>query len=251
MLPVALLLTACTPDPKPADESLDALCLRVLRDFDDADLDAISDAMATKIEGLVLPAEGGVRLGGLTDADVSGLAYSPSVDWEQVYGAAVARTLNGTLDDYASLMPLADQGYLEGYESWDRAIVAGTAEGYLDGRDLTVEDAIVKQAPFGIVLPYPSRRDLHWVNLPRGRGQIQRGVIYEAGFSEDGKSGVIVGFTVELWFPASDDTLTWMNATWTQVVTPLGDLATEDFLAGEIVDGGIDVMESTEAHLAE
>jgi hypothetical protein len=251
MLSLALLLTACTPDPKPADESLDALCLRVLREFDDADLDSIGETMASTIEASVLPAEGGVRLGSITDADVRGLAYDPGVDWGQVYGAAVARTLEGTIDDYASLMPLSDQGYLDGYESWDRSIVAGTAEGYLDGRDLAVEDSIVKQAPFGILLPYPSRRDLHWVDLPRGRGQVQRGVIYEAGFSDDGKSGVIVGFTVEMWFPASPSTLTWMNATWTQVVTPLGDLATEEFLAGEIVDGGIEVMESTEAHLAE
>ncbi len=251
MLSLALLLTACSSDPKPADESLDTLCLRVVRDFDETALEDITDALASRVDTTILPAEDGVRLGSITDADVRGLAYSDDVDWTQVYGAAVARTLAGSIDDYAALVPLADQGYAEGYASWTRSIVAGTAEGYLAGEDLTVEDEIVKEAPFGILLPYPSRKQLHWVDLPRGRAQVQRSVIYEAGFSDDGKSGVIAGFTVELWLPADDGTTTWMNATWTQVLTPLGDLATEDFLAGEIVDGAVEVMESTEAFLAE
>jgi glyoxylase-like metal-dependent hydrolase (beta-lactamase superfamily II) len=68
-----------------------------------------------------------------------------------------------------------------------------------------------------------------------------RSVIFREGWSDDRKSGIVVGFTVELWMPA-DIGITWFNGTWTQVVTPLGDVATPEFMVDQILGGAITIL---------
>jgi hypothetical protein len=170
------------------------------------------------------------------------------VDWSQVYGGALARNLSGNLQDYAASVPLPDQAAVvgEGYARWERTLVDGDARSYAQGEPLAAEDAVEKQAPLGIVLPYPQRKE--WRTIPSDGGdyQLMRSVIHEEGWSEDGRSAVVVGFTVELWLPREGG-LAWFNGTWTQVVTPLGDLATPEFLVGQILQGAESAMLGTEA----
>jgi len=165
-----------------------------------------------------------------------------------VYGGARAMELDGTLGRYAATVPLEDQAAVvgEGYASWTRTLIDGTAPEYLQGAPLAAEDRVEKQAPFGIVLPYPMRKQWTTVATPNGPAQIMRSVVYEAGWSDGGDNAVIVAFTVELWLPRAGG-ITWFNGTWTQVATPLGDLATQEFLVGEILDGMEETMEGTEA----
>jgi hypothetical protein len=247
MLSVALLL-ACSDDPPPAPPTLDGVLTEVLRDYDTMDLTAATSTLSELVASEVLPVPEGVTLGAIEAADVQGLLYSDAVDWKQVYGGALARTLDGTLGAYAATVPLEDQAAVvgDGYARWTRTIVEGSAPGYVQGQPLAAEDQVEKQAPFGIVLPYPMRKQWTTVATPNGPAQIMRSVVYEAGWSDDGNNAVIAAFTVELWLPRPGG-ITWFNGTWMQVATPLGDLATPEFLVGEILDGMVETMDGTEA----
>ncbi len=243
-----LSLLACSPDAAKAPVTLDGALLRVLTDFRAAQAVPLAEDLATLVEDEVLTAEDGVTLGAITAESVAGVAYEGSPDWDQVYGGAIARTLEGPMRRYAESVVEADQAAVigDGYASWDRTLVEGSVSGYLAGEPLTAEDAVVKEAPFGITLPYPMRKEWLTVTTPRGEVQLMRSVIYREGWSDDRKNGIVVGFTVELWMPA-DIGITWFNGTWTQVVTPLGDIATPEFMVGQILGGAEDAMIGTEA----
>jgi hypothetical protein len=247
MVTVAFLL-ACSEDPPPAPPTLDGMLTQVLREYDTMDLTEAAATLSELVSTEVLPVPEGVTLGAIEGADVEGLTYSDEVDWKQVYGGARAMALDGPLGGYAATVPREDQAAVagEGYARWTRTLVEGAAADYLQGAPLTAEDWIEKEAPFGIVLPYPMRKQWATVGTPNGPAQIMRSVVYEAGWSDDGNNAVIVAFTVELWLPRAGGT-TWFNGTWTQVATPLGDLATPEFLVGEILDAMGETMEGTEA----
>jgi hypothetical protein len=73
-------------------------------------------------------------------------------------------------------------------------------------------------------------------------------VIHDAGYSADGKTGVVLGFTIELWLPDGEEAMLWYNATWTQVASPV-ELG-EEFLVNQILSGARDEITTTELYVA-
>ena len=249
MLPVVLAL-ACTPAPAPAAATLDSALLAVLHAPSAAVATAQVDALAALVDREVAPHPEGVRLGVLTAEDLEGLSLDASTDPARLLGGAQERIVEGTPDQYATLVPRSDQSFVGGYARWDRTLVAGDAAGWADRQPLSAEDEVEKEAPFGIVLPYALAMDAAWGAHADGTPfTLFRSRAPRAGWSDDGASAVVATLTVELWRPVGDTRTAWFNATWTQVVTPLGDAATEDFLVGQVLDGAAEVIDGSEAWL--
>jgi hypothetical protein len=248
---VALLLwMACTPSPPPAPQTLDAALLAILHADSDDSVLAHAATLAALVDRDVVPNPDGVRLGPVAAAELDGLDLDPSTDPARLLGGAQQRIVAGALDRYAALVPLADQSFVGGYARWDRTVVSGDAEAWADGAPLGAEDVVEKEAPFGIVLPYTLAMEATWGTGDDGAPLVLfRSRIPRAGWSEDGGSAVIAGLTVELWRPAGTGRTAWFNATWTQVVTPLGDAATDDFLVSQVLDGAAEVIDGSEAWL--
>jgi hypothetical protein len=244
MLPLALTL-ACRPSAPPVPETLDAALLAVLHAGSATEATARVDALAALVDREVAPHADGVRLGALAAADLDGLGLDPATEPARLLGAAQQRVVVGTPARYATLVPRPDQSFVGGYARWDRTLVDGDEDGWADHAPLSAADDIEKEAPFGIVLPYALAMDAAW----RDDTTLFRSHIPRAGWSDDGGSAVIASLTVELWRPVDGDRTAWFNATWTQVVTPLGEAASDDFLIGQILDGAADVIDGSEAWL--
>lgn len=246
-----LLLLACGAEPKASPPDLQQMCQALLRDFDDADaVTADAELLAAWLDEAVLSEEEGYTLEPLTDADVAGLDHSADLALDLMDGAVVPYLARGGLDAYAAVVPEADQSFADDtYAQWDREIVRGTAEDYLAGGELGTDDDIVKDQ-LGVALPYRMVKDYRWVELERGPAQVMRTVVPDEGWDEDGKNGILGGFTIELWVPDEDGNLLWANASWTLLETVVDDFVTnEDFWIDQLIGGTRDYMIGTEAHV--
>lgn len=221
----------------------------LLRDFG---TDAATDEaalLADWVAGEIDAGEPGYALETPPLAYVEGLTFSENLEVELMAGALVMKRVRGGIDAYAATVPLVDQSFADpSYVKWERAIQNGDAERWADRGPLLADDAIEKNGGFGIVLPYPMERAFVWADLGPGASVVNRAVIYDEGWADE-NNGILGGFTVELWLPDGDDGMIWVNATWTQVITVLGDAATEDFFVQQIIDGSTEAMAGTEAYV--
>jgi hypothetical protein len=240
---------ACSRPVKESPPDMDALCHSLVLDFGtDAEAEEFG-YLADWVDDEIADPEPGYTLDLLTDDDIDGLDHSDLVDLSTMYGAVVIRRTLGTIDQHSAVVPEEDQSFADSsYDSWDRTIKAGTADDYLAGGDLLTDNAIVKTT-YGVTIPYPMQKEYHWLELDRGTVQVMRSIIYDDGWDDGGSNGVIGGFTIEMWIPNEDGGIDWLNATWTQVISSLGDLASEDFLTNQIINGSTEVMEGTEAYV--
>jgi hypothetical protein len=187
---------------------------------------------------------GGYTLGKVGEDDLGGVEHSAGTNWDEVLGAGVPLRARGTVDGYADSATEPDQTFVEpeSYLRWDRTIVGGTAEGFLAGDDMETENAIEKGGPFGVVIPYDANKDFRWF----GDVLAARTWVPEEGWGEDGKNGIVCGFTIEVWAPDGDGVL-FYNGSWTQVATVIGDEFPEDVLIDQFIDGTLDYMLGMEA----
>lgn len=245
---LAFALVACSPSPEAAPLTLEDATRQLLVRFDGEDAPALAEELAARVTETRDTLAEGAQLALLTDADVADLPHDDTTDLARTYGAALAVRVGGGVDAHAAVVPEADQSFCSTtYDRYDRAIVSGSAAGYLSGGDLLTENNLEKDVGLA-VLPYPMQKAYRWVDVAAGRAQIARSLIYRAGYSDDGKTGVVAGFTIEIWVPEEDDAMLWYNATWTQVASPV-ELG-EEFLVNQILDGARDEIEGTERYVA-
>lgn len=247
---LSLVLFGCAPEAEPSPPDVNDLCRSLLRGFESDDVAADVELLGDWVDGVVDADEPGYELELLEAGDVAGLTFSEDLALAAMNGAVVPYRARGALDAYAAAATEPDQSFADdSYDRWDRTIVRGTAADYLDGAELGVEDEIEK-TEFFKTLPYRMVKDFRWVELERGTAQLMRSVIPEEGWDEDGKNGVIGGFTVEVWYPDGSDGTIWVNATWTAVETEVDDFVTdEDYWVETVMNGAREVMEGTEAHV--
>lgn len=228
---------------------MEALTWMLLRDFGTEDGDEEAALLADWVEEAIDAGEPGYVLETPPLAYVEGLTFSENLEVELMAGALVMKRVAGGIDAYAATVPLVDQSFAHAsYLKWERSLQNGDDASWAARGPLVADDDIEKNGGFGIVLPYPMLREFRWVELGPGESVVNRAVIYDEGWADD-NNGILGGFTVELWLPDGDDGMIWVNATWTQVITVLGEAATEDFYVQQIIDGSTEVMEGTEGYV--
>jgi hypothetical protein len=241
-------LIACAAPPEAAPLTLEEATRQLLVRFDEDDVTALAAELSTRVDEARDELSEGAQLTLLTDEEVDGIDHDPDTDLSLAYGAALAVHVRGSVSSHAAVVPEADQTFCsDSYDRYDRSIVEGSAATYLSGGDLRTENAIEKDVGLA-VLPYPMSKAYRWVSLPAGTAQVARSVIHDAGYSADGKTGVVVGFTIELWLPDGEEAMLWYNATWTQVASPV-ELG-EEFLVNQILGGARDEITTTELYVA-
>ena len=147
---------------------------------------------------------------------------------------------------YAAVSMEEDQSFAhKTYDEWTRVFLTG--EDFIDGGTHMTTDNHIEKNGFGIMIPYDMFKDFRWVETAQGQVMIARSWVPESGFGEDGKNGIICGWTIEIWAPHPDGVL-WYNASWTRLKTILDDVATEEFMLNELIKGTIEYYEGIEAH---
>lgn len=242
-----LLTLACTDAEKTVPPTLQQMSLTLLQNFDEDVAEEQTRTLATWLDGQIDEAPDGWYLDNLVAADVDQFEHSPNADWTQVLGAGVPALVRGTTAAYAQAATEADQRFAEPntYIRWDRDILAGDSSSFLNEHaTLSTWNDIEKSGPFGVVIPYEMQKDFRWVDDML----IARSVVPEEGWGEDGKNGIIVGFTIELWFDRGGQVV-WYNASWTQIATIIGDAFPVDAQIDAFIKGTHDYFEGTEAHV--
>ncbi|MDP2311652.1 MAG: hypothetical protein Q8P41_02010 [Pseudomonadota bacterium] len=254
-----LALFACADPPveaPPSDEgvTLDEMTLGAIVAFDDPEgADHVAELhdwlLANQAEWAAEGFTGGYTLGVVDEDDLGSVEHSDGTVWAEVLGAGVPLAVRGTLDGYADAATEEDQSFADPatYIEWTRTITGGSAEAFVGGEPMQTDNVIEKGGPFGVVIPYEANKDFRWFD-----GVLAaRTWVPEEGWGDDGKNGIICGFTIELWFeaPAVDGgtEVVWYNGSWTQIATVIGDEFPEDVLISQFIDGTIDYMLGTEA----
>lgn len=249
-----LVIFACADPPveaPPAEDgaTLDEMTLGAIQDFDEP---SAADHVAALHDWLTVNAPaweedgwtGGYTLGPIDGDDVSNVEHSDGTNFEEVLGAGVPRKMRGTLAGYAEASTESDQSFADPrtYIEWTRTITGGSAEAFVAGEPMQTDNVIEKGGPFGVVIPYEARKDFRWFD-----GVLAaRTWVPEEGWGDDGKNGIICGFTIELWYEENGEVF-WYNGSWTQIATVIGDDFPEDVLISEFIDGTLDYMIGTEA----
>lgn len=244
-----LLLLACAKDPEQAPPSFTEASSLVLRDFESEEVADLAQVVADWLVVHVDEQEG-FAMDTLPLEFYADMQPQPDeYEAERLIGIGVTHRVAGNLGQHVVIVPEADQSFADPstYNVWDREITEGTAESFTTGGTLRTDNWIEKGGPFGVVIPYPMLKDYRWVSLTQGETLVFRSWSTESGFSDNGKNGLVAGFTIELWVPDSDG-LIWFNASWADIVTEIDDVLDEDLKVSQVIDGTIDYMDGTAAH---
>lgn len=246
-----LLLAACAPDPEVSPPSFSEASALLLAGFESEDPAPLAQVLA---DWLVLHTDEqeGFALDPIASEQLVDMQPQPeATDVSRLLGIGVTHRVTATLDQHVAVVPEADQTFADPatYNVWDRTILEGTAAGFGDGDGLRTDNWIEKGGPFGVVIPYPMKKDYRWITLDQGETCMFRSWETESGFSENGKNGLVAGFTIELWVP-DDGGLIWYNASWADLITEVDDLIDPDYKVSEIISGTVDYMDGTDAHAA-
>ncbi|MES2643681.1 MAG: hypothetical protein V4850_29615 [Myxococcota bacterium] len=244
---LALLLVACSNPPEETPPEMEELVWMLLRDFGTEDAVGEAEYLAAWMDEEIQSPEEGYAVETPATTYVEALEFSPNLELGNMSGGLVIRRVRGTLDAYMAVVPEPDQSFADSsYDRWDRTIANGSEAAWADREDLVADDAIEKNGGFGIVLPYPMLRQFRWVELERGPSVITHSVIYDEGWADE-SNGIVGGFTIEVLLPDGDDML-WLNCTWTQVISIVGD--NPEFYTNQIINGSTDVMIGTELYVS-
>ncbi|MDP2306060.1 MAG: hypothetical protein Q8P18_08530 [Pseudomonadota bacterium] len=244
---LAPLLVACSSPPEATPPEMEELVWMLLRDFGTDDAVGEAEYLAAWIDEEIQSPEAGYAVETPATSYVEALEFSPNLELGNMSGGLVIRRVRGTLDQYAAVVTEPDQSFADSsYDKWERTIQNGSDAAWADHEALLADDEIEKNGGFGIVLPYPMLRNYRWVDLERGPAVLSHSVIYEEGWADE-SNGIVGGFTIEVLLPDGDDMI-WLNCTWTQVISIVGD--NDAFYTDQIIKGATDVMLGTELYVA-
>ncbi len=245
MIPVLFLACSEAPqqEPPPTFEEQSLLTLQRFYEADAADHVA---ALRTHVEGLVDADPQGFAFRALGPEDVEMYEHDEEhVLWERTGGAGVIARMRGEMDDYVRVSLEADQSFVDStYDIWSREVTAGDPEKFLtaDG-DVDTWNHIEKTL-LDITIPYDMDKDFRWY----GDTLAFISLVPEAGFNPEGDNGIVVGFTIELWYE-DEEGLVWYNASWSQLKTILDEAITFEGAIQLLIDGTLDYYWGTEEHV--
>lgn len=249
MLPYAamlLLLLACTEiESDDAPPTLESQSLKTIQRFYEDDAAEQVATLIGLVNKEVTDEPHGFYFDALTPEDVDMFEHSDEAIWAHTTGCGVLAKMEGTVDQYAAVVPEADQSFPDpSYAFWTREITEGTAEGFVDGEPLDTWNSIQKSG-FAIDVAYDMDKDYRWYGdtlamvslVPEGQQPV--------GISD---TELVVGFTIELWYTL-DDTLIWYNGSWTEIESPLDEDGVEiEWWLDQLIAGTLDYYWGTQEH---
>lgn len=247
---ITLLLLGCK-NPEPSPSELTELCAWTFAHQDDADalpdglshLDAWLDQHAGEQEGWQLPP--------LSDDDVAEVDHADR-DVAAALGAVVEGPSAHDLDAHVAFILLPDQSVVnpDDYDLFARSFLEG-GDCFAPGDCAMVRtwNDVIKNASFGVQIPYAYQKDYHRVDYVTEAGDartavVSRGSVPEESFAEDGKNGILQSYTLDV-FLSRPEGIHRVQAQWSEMEL-LVELP-EDFLVNELIDGLGGVFEDTDA----
>jgi hypothetical protein len=241
-----LLLLACTEiESEDAPPTLESQSLKAVQRFYDDDAE---EQIATLIELVNLEVTDephGFYFGALTPEDVDMYPHSDEAIWEHTTGCGVLAKMRGTVDQYAAIVPEADQSYADpSYTMWSRELTSGSSESFVEGGPLDTWNHIEKDG-FGFAVAYDMDKDFRWY----GDTLAMISLVPEGHLPVDAfDTQLVVGWTIELWY-TKDDTLIWYNGSWTEIESPLDEDNVEiEWWLDQLISGTLDYYWGTEEH---
>ena len=252
---LSLFVLACAKERPPAPADLDRLIREAYRDYDVPDLvaphaDAIGAWLARS--GGEEVAWEGMRIGNLSEGELSGVVVPDGTDLTAHRGVATAYQSLHDIDAHAGLAVAADQTWADPatFERYERRVIEGDREAFAAGEGaIRTENTIEKSGAFGILIPYTLRKDFRWVEGEEGRSLLARWWLLSPGCSDNGKNCVLQSFGLEIWVdrPLGAHRLL---TNWIEVVTEADALLSEDARIGLIATGNQDLLLATDEHLS-
>jgi hypothetical protein len=248
----ALLLVGCSEAPaEEAPPTLESQSLLALQRFYEDDAGEQMATLVDLLEDEISDDPAGYFFDPLTADDVDMYEHTDDVDWSRTGGAAALARMRGDFSGYTASVLEPDQSFADGtYEVWSREIVGGDPDEFLVGGNLETSNHIEKNGAFGIMIPYDMFKDYRW-STHETFGDVLSfiSLVPESGFDDSGENGIVVGFTIELWY-VDDGGLVWYNGSWSQLKTAVDDLITDPAaFKQELVDGTLDYFWGTEEHV--
>ena len=156
------------------------------------------------------------------------------------------------LSDHVATMVLDDQVFSnpKSYNSYDREVV-GDVDAFIAGQGAIETINTVETAKLGITIPYSLNKTYTWVQTEGlGDAVIGRSWI-EGRFCNDGGGTCLEHtYSIDLFLAEGDETLR-LTATWSELVSPLDGLATEEFLIAQLAKGLVEVFDSSDEFIEE
>lgn len=245
------LLLACAPPPDASPPSFSEASALLLAEYESEDPAPLAQVLA---DWLVVHADeqDGFGLDPIPAEALVDMQPQPdATDVDRLVGIGVTHRVSASLEAHVAVVPEPDQRFADPatYNVWTRTLGEGTATGFVAGEALRTDNEIEKGGPFGVVIPYPMKKDYRWIDLEQGPTCMFRSWETESGYSENGKNGLVAGFTIELWVPDAGG-LIWYNASWAELITEIDDLVDPDYVVSEVIAGTVDYMDGTDAHAA-
>ena len=243
-----LLFLACK-HPESSPPTLEDLSRTALKNFNEDSEAEDVNALLNWLVSNPTPESKGWAFTTIDAETVAEMPPDPDVDIDTVEagGAGVLDTVDGEVMGYAEASVEADQSFADPtYNRWDRIFLSGE-DCFLDGCDMDTDNDISKDG-FGVTIDYKMFKDFRWVSTDLGDTMIARSWVPNSSFGEDGKNGILCGWTIEIWAP-TDDGVLWFNGSWSRLKTILDDIATDDLMISELIKGTLKYYEGTEAHV--
>ncbi len=240
-------LAACSEapqqEPPPTFEEQSLLALQHFY-ADDAEEQML--ALRAQVEEQVQEDPQGFAFRALTPDDVDMYEHDEDhVVWERTGGAGVIARMRGEMPDYVAASVEPDQSFVDStYDIWTRAVTDGDADAFLSGDDDIDTQNHIQKTLLGVTIPYDMEKDFRWY----GDTLTFISLVPQAGFDESGDNGIVVGFTVELWYE-DDEGLVWFNASWSQIHSLLEETLTLEQAIQLLIDGTLDYYWGTEEHV--
>lgn len=241
----ALLACQSEAEGEYAPATLESQSLLALQRFYEDDAGEQIETLIELLEPELVNQPGGFFFEALEPADVEMFEHSDEAIWAHTAGCGVLAEMKGDISLYAGSVPEADQSFADpSYAVWSRDIVGGTAEDFQAGGNLDTFNHIEKSG-FGFAVSYDMDKDYRW----HGDTLSMISLVPNGKFPEGLDAGLVVGFTIELWY-LHEDTVIWYNASWTEIESALDeDNVDTEWWLQQLIDGTLDYYWGTEEHV--
>jgi hypothetical protein len=251
----AVALGCKQADPAPRD--LDTLLHDSYRDYDNPGLlshDLIALQGFLTGAGKTDLAYDGLEMSDLAPSDIDAIAH-PDRDPSLLVGVAVGGVSDFPVADHAAAAIESDQAWNDPtYEKYDRTVILGDPAAFAAGRGrIDTSNAVVKNGPFGVTIPFTLMKDYQWVGGSDGQqAVIARSWVEHSSCSDNGKNCVEESFSREIYFPdpANAGHTIRLTVSWIDLVSEADSILTEDHKIQILIDGIHDIFDAMDAHLA-
>ncbi len=273
--------SGCRPALEEAPEQIDDPIQYFFVQFEDAELDGLTQALSTYTDFLVeceatdngdgtnerpeCDLENGLSTAMITDADLGELidagmlAELPTADeWEQAVSIVVAREMPTTAAVIEGVLMLPTQNEVfPQFEQYDRTFLT-SQDDYLAGdeRFLRTSNQVVSNYVLDVTATYQLYLDFQQIDWDDGE-QVRRVSIIRSWFFDDAElslSGAEAGFTfsIEILIPTTDDPdRVWRTqGLWSHADLPL-DGDDQAFWENQLRDGTIDGFDQLQTWIDE